>query len=81
MTFSIISYDSIRFDLDKVVIKKTLNCDGKKTRISQNGMSNKIVQYFCRHSGQYPFENRPISSWPIFLNDCRSAEADLYQIE
>jgi hypothetical protein len=45
-------YDSIRFDLEENVSKKTLNCDVKKKMISEDGMSNEIFQYFCHPGGQ-----------------------------
>jgi hypothetical protein len=67
MTFSI--FDTIRFNLEENVSKKSLNCDGKKMIISKDGMSNEIFQYFC-HPGGQSLWNGPIYWWPIKFNHC-----------
>jgi hypothetical protein len=45
--------DTIQFDREGNLNKKALNCVGKKKmKISEDGMSNDIFQYFCHPGGQ-----------------------------
>jgi hypothetical protein len=66
-------YDSIRFDLDKNVIKKTLDCGGKKRKIQMMECQMTLIDISAILVDN-PFENGSIYRWPIFfiIYDCQA---------
>ncbi len=75
MTFS--SFDTIRFDLDKKVIKKTLGFVGKKQKTQEMECQMTLIDISAILVDN-PFENGPIYRWPIFY---MTANLDMYRIE